>query len=82
MINPIDEEIRHVTAEGAYDNNTTYKTITKKFTIADIVIPPQKGAAENKDNEFFRNRYILEIKYYGTWNGKNVENMASEIILS
>lgn len=38
---------------------------TSKFPYADIVIPPQKGAAENKENEFYRNRNILEIKYYG-----------------
>lgn len=64
-IQPIDKNIRHVTAGGAYDNNPTYKLITKKFPSADIVIPPQKGATDNKANEFFRNRNILEVKYYG-----------------
>jgi hypothetical protein len=65
LIKPIEEKIKHVTADGAYDNNPTYKTITKKFPSADVVIPPQKGAADNKENEFFRNRNILEIKYHG-----------------
>jgi len=65
LINPIDEKVRHVTADSAYDNNPTYKTITKKFPSADIVIPPQKGAMDNKENEFYRNRNILEKKYYG-----------------
>ena len=50
---------------GAYDNNPTYKSLTKKFPCADIVIPLQKGAIDNKENEFYRNRNILEVKYYG-----------------
>lgn len=65
LIHPIEEKIKQVTADGAYDNNPTYKTITNKFPSADIVIPPQKEAAENKENEFYRNRNILEIHYYG-----------------
>lgn len=65
LIHPIDEKIRHVTADGAYDNNPTYQTFLKKFPCADIVIPQQKGAIENKENEFFRNRNILEVKYHG-----------------
>lgn len=65
LINPIEEKIKHVTADGAYDNNPTYKTIVKKFPCADVVIPPQKEAVENKENEFYRNWNILEIKFYG-----------------
>jgi len=65
LVQPIYEKVKHVTADGAYDTNPTYKTITKKFPCADIVIPPQKGAQDNKENEFYRNRNILEIKYYG-----------------
>ena len=65
LVAPIKDKVKHITADGAYDNNPTYKILTKKFPCSDIVIPPQKGAAENKDNEFFRNRNILEIKYYG-----------------
>ena len=65
LIQPIDKNICHVTADGAYDNNPTYNKITKQFPSADIVIPPQKGADYNEGNEFFRNRNILEIKYHG-----------------
>jgi hypothetical protein len=65
LINPIKEKVRHVTADSAYDNNPTYQTITKKFPYADIVIPPQKGAIEHQENEFYRNRNILEKKYHG-----------------
>jgi len=65
LIDPIEEKVKQVTADGAYDNNPTYKTITKKFPSADIVVPPQKGAIDHKENEFFRNRNILEIKCYG-----------------
>lgn len=65
LLDPMEEKIRHVTADGAYDNNPTYKIITKKFPCADVVIPPQKDALDNKGNEFYRNRNILEIKSYG-----------------
>jgi hypothetical protein len=65
LIHPVEGKIKQVTADGAYDNNPPYKTITNKFPSADIVIPPQKGAYDNKANEFFRNRNILEIKFYG-----------------
>ena len=65
LIDPIKENIQHVTADGAHDNNPTYKIITRKFPCADIVIPPQKGAIDQKGNEFYRNRNILEIKCYG-----------------
>jgi hypothetical protein len=65
LINSIEEKIRHVTADGAYDNNPTYKVITKKFPCADVIIPPKKDAVDNKENEFYRNRNILEVKCYG-----------------
>jgi hypothetical protein len=57
-------KVKHITADGAYDNNPTYKILTNKFPCADIVIPPQNGEEENKKNEFYRNRNILEVKYY------------------
>ena len=65
LINPIEGKVRHVTADSAYDNNPTYQTITKKFPYADIVIRSQKGAIDHKDNQFYRNRNILEKKYHG-----------------
>ena len=65
LIAPIKAKVKHITADGAYDNNPTYKNLANKFPYADIVIPPQKGASENKENEFYRNRNILEVKYYG-----------------
>ena len=65
LIRPIEEKVKHVTADGAYDNNPTYKRLTGKFPSADIVIPPQKGAMYNKENEFYRNRNIVEVKCYG-----------------
>ena len=80
LIAPIEEKIRHVTADGAYDNNPTYQTFLKKFPCADIVIPSQKGAIKNKENEFFRNRNILEKNIMVIWNGKNVGIMENEII--
>jgi hypothetical protein len=65
LIDPIEENIRHVTADGAYDNNPTYKMLSKQFPSADIVIPPQKNSVYQKNNEFYRNRNILEVECHG-----------------
>jgi hypothetical protein len=55
LIKPIEKNIRHFTADGAYDTNPTYRTIAKKFPSADIVIPPQKNAVDNPEKEIFLN---------------------------
>ena len=65
LIAPMKEKVRHITADAAYDNNPTYQMFAKQFPQADIVIPPQKGAVDHKENEFYRNRNILEKKYHG-----------------
>ncbi len=65
LINAIQEKICNLSADSAYDNNPIYRKITKKFPSADVVIYPQKNAVDNKENDFYRNRNILEIKYYG-----------------
>jgi len=65
LISPIEEKVKHVTADTAYDNNPTYQILSKQFSVSDIVIPPQKGSSYHKKNEFYRNRNIDEIKAYG-----------------
>jgi len=65
LLKPIYEKVNHFSADGAYDNDRTYRTITKKFPSADIVIPPQKDAVYQSNNEFYCNRNILEIQCYG-----------------
>lgn len=74
LVKPIHEKIKQVTADGAYDTNPTYNTLTQQFPSADIVISPQKDARAHKENEFFRNRNILEIEYYGRMGWQKLRN--------
>ena len=64
-IAPINETVNHVTADAAYDGNPTYQSLHQQFPNADLVIPPSKNAIENNNNEFHRNRNILEVKCQG-----------------
>lgn len=65
LIKPIHEKVKQVTGDSAYDTDTTYNSLAEHFPSADIVISPQKDARVHKGNEFFRNRNILEIEFYG-----------------
>jgi hypothetical protein len=65
LIEPIQENIRHISADAAYDNSPTYQKLSQKFPNADIVISPQKDAIYDKKNHFYRNRNVLEIQCLG-----------------
>ncbi len=64
----IDELVDHITADGAYDKKTVYKTLTDYFPNADIVIPPSSNAVYRKHNHPLRNRNFQEIKAFGRMN--------------
>ena len=65
LIEQIELDVDHITADGAYDKNTIYKIFSNKFKNADIVIPPSKNAKTSKRNHKLRNRDINEIKKHG-----------------
>jgi hypothetical protein len=65
LIEPMNGNVNHVTADAAYDGTPTYNALSNKFPSADLVIQPQKNANVEKKNAFHRNRNILEIQCYG-----------------
>jgi hypothetical protein len=48
LINPIEEKVKHITANGTYDNNPTYKAITKNFQALILLFLHKKGAVAQK----------------------------------
>jgi len=61
----IERPVDHVTADGAYNTNSVYKTLAEAFPMADIVIPPRKGEAFNVKNHWMKNRNISEVAELG-----------------
>ncbi len=70
----IDCAVGHVTADGAYDKNRVYETLSTYFANADIVIPPDSDAVYNKNNHGQRNQNLQEIKTFGRMNWQRVRN--------
>jgi len=65
LVRPIDKKVRHVSADTAYDTNSSYDTFHDRFPNADIVISPKKEAVYDDRNHFYRNRNVEEIQCYG-----------------
>lgn len=65
VVDQIDVEVGHFTADGAYDKNPVYNDLSERFPDADVVIPPNKNAVYNKNNCALRNRNILEVECFG-----------------
>ena len=68
LLEQIDEEIEHVTADGAYDKGPVYNAVSEKFPNAEIIIPPDSDAVYNKTNHPQRNRNLQEITTFGRMN--------------
>ena len=73
LITPMQNNIKQVSADTAYDANKIYFSLQNKFTNVDIAIPPKSGSIYNKESERLRNRTIEEIKCYGrsAWQTKH-----------
>ncbi len=62
----INIPVDHCTADGAYDENPVYQTLSDNFPNANIVIPPRKDAVYHVNNHHQRNQNIMEITFgYG-----------------
>jgi hypothetical protein len=70
----IDREVSQITADGAYDKNPVYKTLTNHFNKAEIIIPPDSDAIYHVKNHPQRNRNLQEIKTFGRINWQLVRN--------
>ena len=62
LIKQINIPVGHYMADGAYDENPVYETLSEKFPNADIVIPPRKDAVYYANNHKQRNQNIFEIE--------------------
>ena len=65
LVKQIKKTVNHVTADGAYDKNPTYETLTNFFPKADVVIPPDSDAVYDKGAHPQRNQILQEIKTFG-----------------
>ena len=65
LIEPLDDTVGQVIADGAYDNRLIYEQLTDKFGEIDIIIPPRSSAVYHQDNHFQRNNSLQQIKTFG-----------------
>lgn len=67
LLNQIDVPIRQFTADGAYDGQPTYDTVTRHSAGAAIVIPPRTNAVEGQeaDPTSQRNKHVATINAGG-----------------
>jgi len=74
LLEQIDVEVDHFTADGAFDKNPVYDVVSKKFDNVEIVIPPDSDAVYSKTSHPQRNRNLQEIKTFGRMNWQRVRN--------
>ena len=65
LLNQIDAPIKHLTADGAYDETPIYEAILTHSPETDIVIPPRATAIVSDDAAPMRNRNLVGIKEHG-----------------
>ena len=65
LLDQIDSEVDHFTADGAYDESPVYDKLTSHSPSSNVVIPPAKNAVVNSNAHNRRNRNIWEIKENG-----------------
>ncbi len=70
----IDGEVSQITADGAYDKNPVYETLSKHFGDTEIIIPPDSDAIYHVKNHSQRNRNLQEIKTFGRMNWQRARN--------
>lgn len=74
LIKQVDLPVDQLTADGAYDKNFVYETLSNYFKEADIVIPPDSDAIIDKNNHAIRNGNLQQIKTFGRMIWQRVRN--------
>ena len=74
LIKQIEVTVDNVMADGAYDKNPVYQTLSDALPDANIIIPPDSDAVYNKQNHPERNRNFQEIKTFGRMNWQRARN--------
>jgi len=62
LMDQVEADVNHITADGAYDNNFIYESFSKKYPNAQIIIPPRSGSIVDPKNHKTRNQHVLMIK--------------------
>ena len=65
LLDQIERDIDHLTADGAYDKSSVYDAISAHSPDAEVVIPPREDAVFGDAASKIRNRNLLEIKTNG-----------------
>jgi hypothetical protein len=82
LLEQIEQNIDHLTADGAYDKVPVYNAITAHSPDADVVIPPREDAVLSDKASPWRNLNLTEHKHWGECNGKSNVIMEREITLN
>lgn len=65
LLNQLHVNVDLFTADGAYDSNAVYQSMSDKFPNADIVIPPNSKAVYKNKSHAQRNNNLQKIKTFG-----------------
>ncbi|MDA0912175.1 MAG: IS5 family transposase [Proteobacteria bacterium] len=74
LVDQIEDEIDHFSADGAYDKTSVYDAVTAHSSDALIVIPPREDAVMSDDKSASRNINLSEIKQHGRMNWQKAYN--------
>lgn len=74
LVDQIEDEIDHFSADGAYDKTSVYDAVTAHSPDALIVIPPREDAVMGADKSPSRNLNLAEIKQHGRMNWQKAYN--------
>ncbi len=74
LVDQIEDEIDHFSADGAYDKTSVYDAVTAHSSDALIVIPPREDAVMSDDKSPSRNLNLAEIKQHGRMNWQKAYN--------
>jgi hypothetical protein len=65
LLDQVEEEVDHLTADGAYDKSPVYEAASAHSPEAEIVIPPREDAVIDEAHSEIRNSNLQEIKTCG-----------------
>jgi transposase len=68
LLDQIDAAVASMTADGAYDGQSVYDTVTERYPTAAVVIPPRATSVANGTIETQRDRHLAMIAEHGRMN--------------
>jgi transposase len=65
LLDQIDAEVASMTADGAYDGEAVYDTVTERHSEAAVIIPRRATAVPNESTATQRDRHIAAPEAHG-----------------